>query len=241
MRSIVAFLVLPAIAAAKKAAEEAPAGNPLVDYVMGIVTPLYESSLGLASDALSLTIGVPNQCVSLYTWSIDQVRDLPALGKSLIDGDAGTLKDLSSFAADMAGTIFCVYAGLTALNLGLGLLISVKEYFHSYMTLPTSLPILGKLPPAVMKIRNKIQVETFDRVKRFSVSGWVVPLEGQSGKSSLAQALPVLASATSICVLLGAAPAIHALIKKGADKAAAESLAYTLGMAVGLQYLVKRV
>jgi hypothetical protein len=51
MRSIVAFLVLPAIAAAKKAAEEAPAGNPLVDYVMGIVTPLYESSLGLASDA----------------------------------------------------------------------------------------------------------------------------------------------------------------------------------------------
>ena len=75
---------------------------------------------------------------------------------------------------------------------------------------------------------------------RHSLVG-VVPLEGQSGKPSLAQALPVLASATSICVLLGAAPAIHALIKKGSDKAAAEALAYTLGMAVGLQYLVKRV
>ena len=77
MRSIVAFLVLPTIAAAKKVVEEAPAGNPLVEYVMGIVTPLYESSLGLASDALSLTIGVPNQCVTLYSWAVGQVRDMP--------------------------------------------------------------------------------------------------------------------------------------------------------------------
>ena len=63
----------------------------------------------------------------------------------------------------------------------------------------------------------------------------------KAGKPSLSAALSVLASATAVCVLLGCAPAIHALIQKGADKKAAEDLAYTLGMAVGLLYLVKKV
>ena len=51
----------------------------------------------------------------------------------------------------------------------------------------------------------------------------------------------MFASTTSVAVLLGCAPSIQAIIEKGADKNAAESLAYTLGVAMGLHYLAKRV
>ena len=140
----------------------------------------------------------------------------------------------------MASIIFALYAGLTALNLALVAGCSVKDYFSSYMVLPTTLPVIGKLPQPLMDVRNLIQAEALDRIRRFSVPSWIIPLEGQSGKPSLAGALPVLASVTSTCVVLGCAPAIHSVIKNGADKAASEALVYTLGMAVGLSYLVKR-
>ena len=42
-------------------------------------------------------------------------------------------------------------------------------------------------------------------------------------------------------MLLSCAPAIHALISGGADKAKAEALLYTLGLGLGIQYVVGRM
>ena len=40
-------------------------------------------------------------------------------------------------------------------------------------------------------------------------------------------------------MILACAPAVHELMKGGANKAKAEALAWTLGTALGVQYLVK--
>ena len=93
----------------------------------------------------------------------------------------------------------------------------------------------------MIKARNWVQAQVLDRIKGMGLHGWIIPLEGQTGKPSLSAGLVVLANATAVCVLLGCAPALHAIIQKGADKKAAEDLAYTLGMAIGLLYLVRKV
>lgn len=234
------FAQLLAVAAKKGDAEDAPAPNPVVAYVMGIVMPTWDASLALAQDGAKLCLDVPNIAVDVYVWATQQARKMPDLALKVADSDGDTLGNLSSFAAKMAGTIFCVYAGLTAFNLALGLFVSVKDYFNGYLVLPTSLPVIGKLPGPLRDVRDLIQTHFLDRIRRFSPAGWVIPLEGQSGSPSLKQALPVLAQVTSTCVVLSCAPAIHALIKGGANKAAAEALMYTMGMAVGLSWLVKK-
>ena len=115
----------------------------------------------------------------------------------------------------------------------------VKDYFSEYLVIPTN--VLGqKLPDPLMTVRNVIQKEILDRVRSFQVNSWIVPLEGQNGAPSLSGALPVLATAVSTCMILSCAPSIHALMKSGADKAAAEAIAYTMGTALGIQYLTKK-
>ena len=236
-------LALAVGAYAKKVVEVEAKGmiGETIDGVMGLVGSVYGASLAVATDTTKLLMGVPSTAVDLYVWGAATVRDAPDMVKKIASGDSGTLDSMASFASDMAAIVFCVYAALTALNLALGVALGAKDYFNSYLTLPTSLPGLKKLPGPVKQARDLIQKEVLDRIKGLAVGGWIIPLEGQSGKPSLSQALPVLASATSVCVVLGCAPALLSIIQKGADKKAAEDLIYTMGMAVGLQYVVKRV
>ena len=47
-------------------------------------------------------------------------------------------------------------------------------------------------------------------------------------------------SATAACLFLAATPDLLALARGGADKAAAEAIAWTLGTALGLKYVAAR-
>ena len=240
--SIVTFVTAAQLVeAAKKAADEGPPPNAIVEYVTGLVMPVVSSSLATAQDAASLVMAGPSFAVSLLVWLTGKLREMPDLATNVYNGDAATLNNLTAFCSDAAGIIFCVYAALTALNLLLILMVGVKDYFKGYLTLPKSLPVIGKLPGPLMQVRDLVQAQVLDRVKNANVGSWIVPLEGQSGKPSIKGAVPVLAAATSACVLLSSAPAIHGLIKGGADKAKAEALVYTLGLGLGVQYVVGRL
>ena len=242
-RAILVALALVAEVQAKKApiVEEAKGMmSDAIDQIMSMASTIWETSFGLASDGTALVVSIPSMGVDLFAWSAAQVQALPDMTKNIVQGDSKTLDSMASFAANMASIVFCVYASLTALNLALGVGIACKDYIGSYLELPKSIPGLKKLPAPVVQVRNALQ-SILDRIKGLGLNGWIVPLEGQSGKPSLSAALSVLASATSVCVFLGCAPAIHAIIQKGADKKAAEDLGYTLGMAVGILYLSKKV
>lgn len=237
MLFLVSFVVQ---AAAKKAVEAPPPSNPVVDYVMGIVTPTSDAAIGLASDFVGLVLAAPNFGVDVFVYCVGLARQAPDVVKNVYNGDDATLDKMTSFCTWAAGLIFVVTASLTALNLALATAVGVKDYFKGYLVLPTE--ILGnKLPGPILDVRNVIQKQVLDRIRNFSVGKWIVPLEGQSGAPSLAGATPVLASAVSACMILSCAPALHSLMKNGADKAAAEALAYTVGTALGIQYVISKL
>jgi len=232
--------VIASVAAAKAKVEEA-AGSPILDALQAMATDIYQSTLGLAQDVAGLTLAAPRFSVDVYMWAVAHVRSAPTLAVKVYNGDDSTMNDFTSFAVYAAGVIFCVYVGVVALNLVLVLFTSVKDYFQGYLVLPTKIPIINqKLPELLMALRDDLQVEVFDRVRTFKCDKWIIPLEGQTGKPSLKGAVASLAMAMSACMMLSCAPAIHALVKSGADKAGAEAIAYTVGTALGLQYLAKQ-
>merc|ERR550514_1991773 len=168
IRSASIVFMLTLVSAAKKVVEEAPAApNPVVDYVLSIVMPVVNASLGCGKDAARLAMDAPAFGVSVFVWFTGKLRDFPDLVKNVYNGDANTLDSLTGFCADAAGIIFTVYMSLAALNLLLALMVGVKDYFVSYMNLPTSLPVIGKLPAPLLDVRNVIQKEVLDRIKDF--------------------------------------------------------------------------
>lgn len=244
--------MLSVVSAAAKAAPPPPKSivDEAIDYVTDAVMPVWDASLAGATDIVGLLMGLPKDVSNVFVYFVGIARNMPGFARSFVSdvakvGDSfdstGSLNALPAFAAKMASIVFSIYVGLLALNLALGVGVAVKDYFSGYLTLPTSLPVVGRLPPPVMKVRNMLQTNILDRIKRLAVVGWIVPLEGQTGAPSLKQALPVLANVTSTCVLLGCAPNIANIIQNGANKNASEALVWTLGMAVGLNYLVKRL
>jgi hypothetical protein len=233
------ILAFASVAAAAKKAEAAPPPNAIVEYVTNLVMPVSDACIALATDVVGLSLAVPNALVDLFVYAIDKAREMPDLAMNVKNGDGKTLDDLSSFAADMASIVFCVYASLAALNLAVQTAIAVKDYFVDYMVLPTKVPIVDiKLPGPILNVRDVIQTELLNRIRTFRC-GTIIPLEGGGG--TLNGALKAMASVTSTCVVLGCAPSIHASIKGSANKAASEALIYTLGMGVGLSWLVKKV
>ena len=60
----------------------------------------------------------------------------------------------------------------------------------------------------------------------------IIPLEGGHG-STLGGTIATMASATAACLFLSATPDLLALARNGADKSAAEAIAWTLGTALG--------
>lgn len=233
------FLVLAEAAKKVEESVKVDTTNGFVAYATSLAMAIWTAVLATVIDAWALIVAGPGFAVSVFVWILKKLREFPDLVANVYKGDEMTLNSLTSFCADAACIIFTVYAALAALNLLLGLIIGVKDYFVSYMDLPTS--ILGKkLPSPLMKVRDLIQKQLLDRFKKISMDAWIIPLEGQSGKPSLKEAVPVLASAMSACILLACAPAVLSLIKGGADKAKAEALLYTMGLGLGVKYVVGR-
>ena len=135
MRSlrVVSIALLVSSAQAKKALPvEIPKGfvGDLIDNVMSMILTTWDTSLGLATDALGLILAVPNTAVDVYVWGASFVRSVPDLIARVARGDGSTLNNLSSYAADMAAIIFCTYAALTALNLALACGLAVLSLIH---------------------------------------------------------------------------------------------------------------
>ena len=84
--------------------------NAIVEYVTNLVMPVSDACIALATDVVGLSLAVPNALVDLFVYAIDKAREMPDLAMNVKNGDGKTLDDLSSFAADMASIVFCVYA-----------------------------------------------------------------------------------------------------------------------------------
>ena len=220
---------------------EAPVeGNALVEHAMGLANDLIGACLVAGKDIAGLLMAAPRFGVDAFIFVVDLARSVPGKVVNVYNGDEAELNKMNDFCVYAASTVFCVYASVTALNLVLVMATKVIHYAAhcGLMTIPVK--VLGQaLPPPIMKVRNVLQREILDRIRTFSVSAWIIPLEGHNGAPSLKGATSAMATAISACMILSCAPAVHSLMKSGADKAAAEALAYTLGTALGLQYLVK--
>lgn len=211
-----------------------------VQAITAMVSDALGASMDLAKDAGGLALAGPRFGVDLYLWGVAHVRSFPSLIVKVYNGDEATLTGFTDFCVYASSVIFTVYAAVTALNLVLTLFNTVKEYFSSYLVLPVKIPIINEmLPEPLMSVRNMLQKHVFDRVRALKMNMWIIPLEGHSGPPTLKGATSALAMAVSTCMILSSAPAVHDLMKGGANKASAEALAYTLGTALGLQYLVK--
>ena len=240
LRATTLSLFLSAAAAARAA--PAPEGNAIVDYVMGLVNDVISAGLAAGTDAADLVMGTPRFAVDVLMFLVNFVRWLPGLAVSIFNGDAATLDDLAAFASSAACTVFATYAALAAFNLFISTSVQVKDYFKGYMKIPTA--VGGKkLPPPVVSIvqilQNQIDTYVVNVEKTFKIDKWFVPLGGQSGKATASAVASSMAAATSACMLLSVAPSVLALMRGGANKAAAEAIAYTVGTALGIQYLNK--
>lgn len=229
-----------AVASAAKAAPE-PEGNAIVDYALGLFNDVVGAGMAAGEDLLGIVMGAPRFAVNTLVWAVDFVRDLPELAENVFKGDAATLDDLASFASTTAGIIFVTYASLAALNLLVQAAGSVRDYAAPYLVINKFKPFGQALPPPVTKVLTQIQKNVIDPVLDYNLKGWICPVGKQTGTPNMSNVASSVSAAMSTCVILSCAPSVLALIRGGANKGAAEALAYTLGTALGLQYLVKAV
>ena len=203
----------------------------------------------------------------MITWGADTAMSLPATARDVVTGDAGTLDKLADLAVTIGSIVACgvttsssrrsvtpmpstqvfvVYVVLTAINLFLSTLESVRDYMAKcgLLTLPR-LPakVFGvEVPEAVLTVVNTpillAQKYLVDPVKHYQ-HRTIIPLEGGHG-STLGGTIATMASATAACLFLAATPDLLALARGGADKSAAEAIAWTLGTALGLKYVAAR-
>ena len=87
-------------------------------------------------------------------------------------------------------------------------------------------------------VTGPIQKYVLDPVKNWK-HRTILPFEGSHG-STLSGTIATVTAATSACLLLSTTPDVLALARGGADKAAAEALAWTVGTALGLKYVAAR-
>ena len=204
----------------------------------------------------------------MITWGADTAMSLPAMARDVITGDAATLDTLADLAVTIGSIVACgvttssrrsatpmpstqvfvVYVVLTAINLFLSTLESVRDYLAKcgLLTLPrvpAKVPLVGvAIPEGVVAALNTpillAQKYLVDPVKHYQ-HRTIIPLEGGHG-STLGGTIATMASATAACLFLATTPDLLALARNGADKSAAEALAWTLGTALGLKYVAAR-
>jgi len=234
------LLALSSVVNAAKAAPE-PEGNAIVDYVLGLFNDIVGAAMAAGQDVAGIVMGAPRFAVNVLVWAVDFVRDLPELAENVFKGDAATLDDLASFASTTAGIVFVTYASLAALNLLVQLADSVRKAASPYLQINKIQPFGQKIPKPVANVLDEIQKRAINPVLDFNLKNWICPLGKQTGTPNLSNTAQSVSAALSTCVILSCAPSVLALIRGGANKGAAEALAYTLGTALGLQYLVKTV
>jgi hypothetical protein len=239
---LIAFLVAPVLIAAKKG-DAAPAPSAIEDLVnelKGCGTDVLAALMGAANDAFGYLIALPRFGTDCFVWAVTFVRDLPALGKNVFNGNQKTLDELTSLCVTIGSICFVVYISVAAINMGLQTLYSTKEYFSSYLTLPAMKTVLGQdVPKPVTQLRDTIQKEMLDRIINWKFA-FVMPLSGEKGSPSIGAMVANSAAAISLCMMLSCAPAVLALMQNGPSKGDAEAVAYTMGTALGIQYLVNK-
>ncbi len=239
MRAVLVLLAAPLALAGKSAPEPEPS---IADVVMGLVMDVVNSSVDAGKDALGYVIAAPRFLVDCYTWSLGVVRSLPGLATSMYSGDKATLDSCVDFAVSTATIVFAAYMGLAALNLLVGAVVQVKDYFQDYMTISLPKKTPQPIASAVTKVTDVIQKELLNRVKNFKQPNWIVPLDSsQAGKPTIAKMTGTCTAAATLCMVLSCAPSVLSLMRGGANKGDAEAIAWTLGTALGVQYLVKLV
>jgi len=202
----------------------------------------------------------------VITWGADTAMSLPATAKNVVTGDAGTLDTLADLAVTIGSIVACgvttssrrsatpmpstqvfaVYVVLTAINLFLATLEAVRDYLAKcgLLTLPrVPAKVFGvEVPEGVLTVVNTpiglAQKYLVDPIKHYQ-HRTIIPLEGGHG-STLGGTIATMASATAACLFLAATPDLLALARGGADKQAAEAIAWTLGTALGLKYVAAR-
>ena len=145
----------------------------------------------------------------------------------------------TAFTGVTVGSIcFVVYISVAAVNMALQTLYSTKEYFSTYLELPALKTVFGlDVPKPVTQVRNTVQKEVLDRIIDWKFA-FVMPLSDEKGSPSVSTMVGNSAAAISLCMMLSCAPAVLALMQNGPSKDGAEAVAYTMGTALGIQYLV---
>lgn len=215
-----------------------PAGNPL-DMIVNPVMDVAGAVQGAAGDVFGYLIGAPQTGADFVCWSIALVRSLPSLFTNVWNGDGATQDGLASFCVSCATMCFIVYATVAALNFLLATTCSVKNYFNSYLKI-ASWNLLGlKLPKPAVDALAPVQKHLLDPIINWKVS-YIMPLSGEKGSPTVGSMASTTAAAISLSMLLGSVPTVLALMRGGANKADAEALAWTVGTALGVQYLVAK-
>merc|ERR1719359_634592 len=239
-----AVLLATAAHAAKQAVEE-PAESPvafLIDPVKEMVNKGIETAAGWLKGGPQMVSDVV--CGIIDTW-VSVIDPNDGTIRKAMSGDAATLDELASLASTIGSIVFVVYVCMTAVNLFLATAESVRDYFKNYLTIPK----LSKLVPVVGQylqagdapfatVTGPIQKYVLDPVKNWK-HRTILPFEGSHG-STLSGTIATITAATSACLLLSTTPDVLALARGGADKAAAEALAWTVGTALGLKYVAAR-
>ena len=253
MISLTTLLASATVAAAAKKVEDAPAPG-IVDTILGFVPSWLGGPVAQVFDKGVETLGVvlgwatatPQVVADVVTWGADTAMSLPATARDVVTGDADTLDKLADLAVTIGSIVFVVYVVLTAINLFLSTLESVRDYLAKVglLTLPrVPAKVFGvEIPEGVLTVVNTpiglAQKYLVDPIKHYQ-HRTIIPLEGGHG-STLGGTIATMASATAACLFLAATPDLLALARGGADKSAAEAIAWTLGTALGLKYVAAR-
>ena len=139
------------------------------------------------------------------------------------------------FAGHCAAIVFTLYVALASLNLLLSVVCTAKNGVAKHLVLPTF------LPAPLSNVRDVVQTHLLDRIINWKHSSTFMKLDGQGKTTTLSNVVSSTSAALSACMVLSCAPAALDLMRGGADKGGAEAIAWTLGTALGLQYLVNKV
>jgi hypothetical protein len=229
----VLLAVFAGVALAGKAAPAPPPPSGLEDALINPIKDVVNEAKDFALDCIAYIMAAPRFAADVTVHIIGLVRGLPSLAKNMYNADGATLDSCASFASTTASTIFALYAALAALNLLLKTICDVKDACTDYLTLPKK--VMGQ--NVSNPVCDTVQKHILDPIK-----SWRNPvfLDDLVGKPTVSDAATTLAGAMSGCMILACTPDVLGLITGGANKANAEAVAWTLGTALAVKYLVNK-
>lgn len=247
----------------EQAAPAPPPPSGLEDALINPIKDVVNEAKDFALDCIAYIMAAPRFAADVTVHIIGLVRGLPSLAKNMYNADGATLDSCASFASTTASTIFALYAALAALNLLLKTICDVKDACTDYLTLPkkvmgqnVSNPVCDTVQKHILdpikSWRNPVFLD--DLVGKPTVSDAATTLAGaMSGCMCVERPPPAPAAALKLacaactsdlafaaCRILACTPDVLGLITGGANKANAEAVAWTLGTALAVKYLVNK-